>query len=662
MSLFSELQRRGIFPVAAAYAVVGWLLVQVADVMLPAFNAPDWILRSGIILLAIGFPIALALAWLFEITPEGVKRSEEMPEDYSSVAPMNNYLLVFIISVLAAAVILFALDRFAWNDQNGGSLFEDPAEKRSVAVLPFANRSASQDDLFFTEGIHDDLLTRLAKITSLRVTSRTSVMRYRDTTLPISEIAADLGVTAILEGGVQRFGDQVRINAQLIDSSSDEHIWAETYDRKLTADNLFAIQTEITRAIAKALQTALTPDDEQRIERIPTHNLAAYEAYLKGKQYLNRRYSEDSLRLALVSFYESASLDPGFAGAYAGECETQLGWYRLGGDINRFKAGESACQKALSIDPHMTEVRIALGRLYRHAGDYERAVGEILQALAVETENVDALMELGLTYQLQGRKAEAEQALVRATEVAPRNWQTYDILALFYQDYYDGPEAWRLALKNSRKVVELNPDSASAYNNLGTSYHRMGQYAEAIAAWDKALELEPSRSAYTNRGLAYYYDGHFEEAARMQLNAIELAPSDHRAWGRLAESWRFVEGYEQESREAYESAIALAEPQLEINEKDWKTRGLLATYYVHADRPQDALKMIDAALRLSDRHPEALLYQALVLNALGDFDGAKQALAEAVEKDPGYQLYIDQDPDLNDLQDSDLAPSEPPQI
>ena len=649
MSLFSELQRRGILPVAAAYTVVAWLLVQVADVMLPAFDAPDWILRTGIILLAIGFPIALALSWFFELTPEGVKRSDDMPEDYSSVSPMNRYLVLFIISVLTAAVILFALDRFARQDDQLGSLFQDSAEKSSVAVLPFANRSALQDDQFFSEGIHDDLLTRLAKITSLKVTSRTSVLQYRDTTKSVPEIGAELGVTAILEGGVQRAGNQIRINVQLIDVANDEHLWAETYDRKLTAENLFAIQTEITRAIASELKTALTPDDEKRIEQVPTRNLAAYEAYLRGRQHLNRRYSEDSLRLALVSFYESASLDPNFAGAYAGECEVQLSWYRLGSDTNRFKSAESACQKALSIDPNMTEVRVALGRLHRYDGNYARATEEIRKVLAVDSDNVEALLELGLIFQLQGKLTEAEEALVRATEVAPGNWQTFDILGFHYQSYSERPDSRQLAVNQALRVVELVPDSASAYNNLGTSYFRLGQFEAAKVAWDRALQLEPSRSAYTNRGLAYYNDGEFEEAARMQLKAIELAPNDHRAWGRLGDSWRFMEGHEEESRGAYESAIEQAEPMLEINDQDWMTLALLSTYYARTGRTDDAIEMISKALALSDHDPEALVCQALVLNVMGDHQGAKQALTRAVEQDDSYQLYFLKDPDLSHL-------------
>ena len=649
MSFFSELKRRGLFPVAVAYTVASWLIVQVADVMLPAFDAPEWVLRSGIILLAIGFPIALIVSWIFELTPEGVKRSEELPAEYSSNNPLNKYIVLFIISVLTAGVILLVFSHVIDSEETTEPFAATPAENQTIAVLPFVNRSLRQEDLFFSEGIHDDLLTRLAKIESFRVTSRTSVMRYRDTLLSIPEIGTELGATAILEGGVQRSGDHVRINVQLIDATTDLHLWAETYDRELTAANLFAIQSEIARAISSALQTALTPDDEKRLEQIPTQNLAAYEAYLRGRQHLFLRNDEDNITQALIEFSESASLDPEFAGAYAGRCEAQLSFYRLGGDTERFRAGKMACEQALSIDPEMIEVRIALARLYRLDGNPDQAIQEALLVLELKPENAAALMELGISYQLQGRTAESEQALIKATEVAPGNWQTYDILAGHYLNHSNNPQAKQRAVSNSLKVIELIPDSASAYNNLGAAYHSLGQYEAANMNWDRALELEPTRTGYTNRGLAFYYDGEFEKAAEMQLKAIELAPSDHRAWGRLAESWRFVDGHQDESLEAYQSAILLAEPMLEIDEQDWKTRGLLSTYYVHAGRTDEALAMVEESLRLSGNQPEALLYHALVMRALGDDESARKSLQEAINQDSNYDLYVRQDPDLANL-------------
>ena len=226
MRLISELKRRSVFRVAAAYVVLSWLIIQIASILYPAFDFPYWSMRITIIVLSIGFPVAVILAWIYELTPQGVKRSDEIPEDYQGSAVASRTLNIAIIGVLTTAVLLFALDKFWWHSGNllpGSTGYSD----KSIAVLPFAHRSSLDQDRFFAEGIHDDLLTRLAKIGSLRVTSRTSVMQYRNTDKTISEIGNELGVATLLEGGLQRSGKQVRINAQLIDTETDEHIWAE---------------------------------------------------------------------------------------------------------------------------------------------------------------------------------------------------------------------------------------------------------------------------------------------------------------------------------------------------------------------------------------------------------------------------------------------------
>ena len=353
--------------------------------------------------------------------------------------------------------------------------------------------------------------------------------------------------------------------------------------------NRFAVQAEIDRTVTSELGAAPDPSDEEVIKPVSTRNLDAHEAYLQGREYLKRRPNKDNLRLALVSFYESASFDPGFAGAYAGECEVQLNWYRLGNDTNRFESAESACQKALSIAPGMTEVRVMLGRLHRYDGQYTRATEEIQKALTTEPDHVEALTELGI------------------------------------------------------------------------SYFRLGEYEAATTAWDRALQVEPSHAAYTHRGLAYYYDGQFEEAARMQFKAIELAPDDHRAWGRLGEAWRLMEGHEEQSLDAYGTAIEKAEAILEPGDQDWITLGMLATYYAHTDRPDEANEFITRARALSGNHPESLLHQARVLYASGDFEGAKTALSMAVEKDGAYQLHFRKDPDLRHLDDPFRSIEEAPE-
>lgn len=652
MRLISELKRRHVLRAAFAYAVVWWLLVQVAGLLLDAFDAPGWIFRSFIILMAVGFPVALVLSWFFEITTDGLIRSEDMPKKEAELRAFRRYLNPIIISMLSAAVILFTLDKIGWisNPMEGGSVQTESSElENSLAVLPFINRSNVIDNAYFVDGIHDDLLTMLARIESFSVTSRTSVMRYRDTTKSIPEISDELGINFIVEGGVQRDGESIRVNAQLIDTARDEHLWAETFDRRLSTESLFAIQSGIARAIAAALDAELSNADERVLDNIPTGSLAAYDVYLQGRQSLLDR-STAGYQRAIQHFEQAISLDPTFAGAYAGLCRTHLSWYRVNSDMNHFNLAESACDQALKLDADLTEVHIALGALFRHHGDFQRAENEQRYALASEPQNVEAMIELGQSLALQGKIREAETVLLEAETLQPDHWPVHDALNNFYRNFDTQENRYQLSVRYAMRVVELIPKSAAAWNNLGSAYHSLQQYDAAKTAWDKVLELSPTRTAYTNRGLQYFYEGQYASSAEMQLGAIELAPNDHRAWGRLAETYRVMDEDEKLQHEAYTTAIRLAEPMLEINDQDWRTAALLATYYVHDGREKDARDMIETTLELSNRNPEALLSAALVFIALGNEETTLKNLEEMVERDDSYRDYIVDDPDLQALQ------------
>jgi len=309
----SELRKRGVFRVGVAYGVIAWLLAQVADIVLDAFPAPDWVMRAILLMLALGFPLALLLAWAFEMTPEGIKREQDVERN----APRGRrHLGALSIVVLTLAVALFVLDRFVWTA--GGPA--PGVDRRSVAVIPFENLSGDDANVPFTSGVHDDLLMQLSKIGAIKTISRRSVLQYRDTTKTVPEIASDLQVATILAGGVQRSGDRVRINVRLIDAATDEPLWAETYDRQLSASNIFAIQSEIARSIAEALRATLTAGEQQRLAAVPTRNLEALDSYFLGKQLLEERTLR-SLQAAVAYFEKVVELDPDFARAWL-----VLGW------------------------------------------------------------------------------------------------------------------------------------------------------------------------------------------------------------------------------------------------------------------------------------------------------------------------------------------------
>jgi len=278
-SLFEELKRRNVLRVAATYAVVAWIIIEAGSVLLPTFGASESAFQIYVLVVVVGFIVSLVLAWVFEVTPEGVKLEKNV--DRSAPMPTGKHRgvnFIFIGLLVIALGVSVTLNVTGMRDAQ----VAPPAavvDRSSIAVLPFTSRSTDPENQLFTDGIHDDLLTRLANVSALKVISRTSVMEYRDTTKNLRQIAEELGVGVILEGAVQRVGDSVRINAQLIDAATDEHIWAKSFDRQLSAVNLFALQSEISEEIARAMKATLTDDEQLRLANIPTNSLAAYNLY-----------------------------------------------------------------------------------------------------------------------------------------------------------------------------------------------------------------------------------------------------------------------------------------------------------------------------------------------------------------------------------------------
>ena len=330
MSLIAELRRRNVFRVGVAYAIVAWLLIQVADVAFPALRLPDWTVTLVTALLIMGFPVALLFAWAFELTPEGIKPAKEVAPAESITHLTGRKLDFAIIGLLATALIFVVVDSYvleAKPEQAEVAAEQAPAaeqveREKSIAVLLFDNLSGDAATEPFTKGIHDDILTQISKIRALKVIARTSMERL-DPTLSIPEIGTKLGVGTVLEGGVQRAGDRVRINVQLIDCKTEAHLWAETYDRELTAANIFAFQSEIAKTVADTLRAALSPEEQDRLASIPTENLAAYEAYLLGRQRLARTTAAAFVE-AVDYFQQAIELDPEFALAYVGLADSYV--------------------------------------------------------------------------------------------------------------------------------------------------------------------------------------------------------------------------------------------------------------------------------------------------------------------------------------------------
>ncbi|MFP4074643.1 MAG: hypothetical protein ACLFVZ_11465, partial [Actinomycetota bacterium] len=320
--LLSELRRRRVYQVAVVYVLVGWGALQVGDVVVEPLGLPDWTLAFVIVLLALGFPVAIVLAWAFQVTPEGVRRApplaaeaeggDEASASAGTTRVRNAALIGLGMLIAVLAIGTYAFFHEAADDRRVGSAVAE--DLQFLAVLPFANMSADAENEFFADGVMEDILAHLALVPEFAVVSRTTAMRYEGTTQPIPEIADELGVRYLLEGSVRREGDRVRINAQLVDGPADQPIWVETYDRNL--EDIFAVQTEIATAIADALEAELTRGVAERIERSPTEDLEAYDLLLQGRDHFYR-YTREGTERAIDHFWAALERDPEFALARA---------------------------------------------------------------------------------------------------------------------------------------------------------------------------------------------------------------------------------------------------------------------------------------------------------------------------------------------------------
>ncbi len=474
MSIIAELKRRNVFRAAAAYGIVAWLLVEVASVVLPTFEAPGWVMKAFIFLVVLGFPLALVIAWAFELTPEGIKREEEVDRSDSQARRHSN---APIIGLLILALALFLFGRFVWN---GG----DPAsgvDRRSVAAIPFENLSGDEANAPFTRGIHDDLLTQLSKIGSIKTISRRSVLQYRNTAKTIPEIAAELGVATILAGGVQRSGDRIRINVRLTDAATDEPLWAETYDRELSAVNIFAIQSEIATSIAEALRVKLTAGEQQRLAAVPTRNLEALDIYFLGKQLLEER-NVRTLQAAVEYFEQVIELDPNFALAWSGLADAYmiLPEYSAAVDLEFIQEKSvAAATRALELDPEIPEVlaSMAWNRLI-HDYDWAEAEARLRRALEIQSNNTSALHWLSHVLSWQGESGEALRWASRAVEVDPLSTLMHMNLSYIYMDAGDFEESIRIA----NKAWERDPHYGELMGNLFLTYLRAKRPADAAKA------------------------------------------------------------------------------------------------------------------------------------------------------------------------------------
>ena len=491
MALVGELRRRNIFKVSLAYMIVSWITVQVADVILPTFQAPDWVMQVLVLFLILAFPVAVLLAWAFELTPQGLEPTSDVDQTQSITVETGQKLNHVVIALLGIAVVVLIIDNYIFPDTTVTD--PDVAYRRAIAVIPFSNGSIAEENAeFFSAGIHDELLTRLAKISDLKVVSRTSVMEYKDTTKNIRQIGEELQVGSILEGGVQLAGDVLRINVQLVDSLIDEPIWAETYEREFNAANLFAIQGEISTTIAAELKARLSDAEQSRINAAPTESMAALEAYYAGKYELHQR-APDTMLTAIQHFSNSVKIDPQFGPAWAGLAETwlELPNYIASVDPMRVRMeATAAANRAIALDPESPDAAATFAwheLLYSY--DWVNAEETFQKALAIDASNINALHWYSHLLSWKGQHGQAIALARQAVQADPLSTLMATNLSYILADARQWDEAFDLGSK-----VFSNQEYSSLTANLWIGKMR------ARRALDAALDIE-RWAKQTNRDL-----------------------------------------------------------------------------------------------------------------------------------------------------------------
>jgi TolB-like protein len=631
---FSELKRRNVYKVAVAYAVVGWLIAQIATQIFPFLEIPNWVVRLVIVLIAIGFPIALVIAWAFEATPEGIKRTEIADAKHEH-SRGKTWIYVVIIGA-AISVALFFVGRYTAGNNAGAARTELPA--KSIAVLPFENLSDDKGAAYFADGIQDEILMKLASIADLKVISRTSTAKYKSKPEDLKTVSQQLGVATVLEGSVQKAADKVRVNVQLIDARADSHLWAKTYDRDIK--DVFAVESEVAQEIADSLQAKLSPAEANTLASAPTKDTQAYDLFLKGEFQLraaNVSLRPESFDQAITWYQQAIARDPSFALAMArlAECRLSQHWF-----VETFTEAELAevkrtAEQALTLAPDLAETHVSQGLFYYYGyRQYEQALAEFARALQLQPNNAQALEYSGYVYRRQGQWQRGLDTLKKSLEQDPRNAdvagnlsQTYCILRL-----------WQDAERVGNYALGIDPSDVIGWralllailNGSGDIKRAQGVLATFPSTNDlissSASGIVPTVTG--DHAYVFVIARDFEAAAKIWETGSYSAADQRRRLSAKA-TIRALAGDFTGAQADAEKARQLLEERLRERPNERVSMRELIWVYLALKRDADALKLARQAVDLLPPERDALLGNAN-LAGLAEVEARTGAASDAI--------------------------------
>ena len=656
-NFFAELKRRNVYKVAVAYAVVGWLVIQISSTVLPTFHAPEWVVQTLVVLVALGFPIALVLAWAFELTPEGIKRADEVAPDESITRKTGRKLVRITMALAVIAVGLFA---FQWlrpksaptprqsEAAKSSTAPAPPISEKSIAVLPFENLSSDKENAYFAEGIQDEILTRLSKIAALKVISRTSTQKYKSAPDNLRDVGQQLGVAHVLEGSVQKIANAVHVNVQLIRAATDEHVWAESYNRKL--DDVFAVEGEVASAIAEQLNTKLTGAEAKAVTDKPTQNAAAYDAYLRGLSIEHNDYSYGAFELAARAYVQAVQLDPKFAIAWArlGVIRSFLYFNGVAPVENTAAAVKEAADRAMALAPEAGESWIAVGAYrYRVQRDFAAAFAAYQEALKRLPNNSFVYQYLGIVQRRLDRWQEAEVNYKKALELDPRD---VSLLNDMGNEFYFYLRRFDDAYAMIDRALQIAPDSTSTRANKVALLQAEGRLEEADQELARIPEDATDYWAVNARANQALYKRHYDDAARIFERKINARPADQPPdffdksfLVNLGYCYEWM-GNSEEARKVFTRAVQAIKPTSDtvVTPDANGTPSMLALAYAGLGDKEKALAQAQQAVKDYARDaafkPTAEITLAQVQARFGERDAAMAALPHLLEVPAGLNV------------------------